>query len=94
MRNNMGLPQGSILGPLLFSLFINDFPCCCPDVECQLHADDTVIYTSAKSPAKVAAILSEQMERISTWLQENHLTLNVKKTVLCASLIGKQKMRK
>lgn len=79
----MGLPQGSILGPLLFSLFINDLPCCCPDVECQLYADKTVIYTSVKSPAKVAASLNEQMEMISIWLKENHhrLTLIVEKSV-------------
>jgi len=42
----MGLPQGSIYGPLLFNFVVKD-------VECQLYANDTVIYTSAKSSAKV-----------------------------------------
>jgi len=61
----MGLPQGSIFGPLLFNFVVKD-------VECQLYANDTVIYTSAKSSAKVAAVLNEQMKSISMWLQENH----------------------
>ncbi len=51
-----------------------------------MSADDTVIYTSAKSSAKVVALLNEQMEKISKWLQEDNLTLNVKKTVfMCFS---------
>ncbi len=78
----MGLPQGSILGPMLFILLVNYLPSICPDVECQLYADDTVIWASAK----VVALLNEQMEKISKWLQENNLTLNVNKTVfMCFS---------
>lgn len=48
MNNKMGLSQGSILGPLIFSLFMNNSLCFCPDVEYQLNADDTLIYTSNK----------------------------------------------
>lgn len=81
MNNKMGLSQGSILGPLIFCLFINNLLCCCPDVE--LNADDTVIYTSDKSSAKVATILNEP---------ENHLTLNVKKTLLIENKKKKERV--
>ena len=80
-RSRMGIPQGSILGPLLFSLYINDLPSCCKDTTCQMYADDTIIYVSAVSPCKAAEILTREMEGVSQWLKRNNLTLNLKKTV-------------
>lgn len=67
-----GVPQGSILGPILFSLYVNDLAKVCPIVNLQLYADDTVLYVHAKSAALVPVFL---------WLNESCLHLNTKKTV-------------
>ena len=76
-----GVPQGSILGPLLFSLYINDLPSVCPDVETLLYADDTVMYVHAKTKQLAAAKLTSALEQISKWLNCSCLQLNLKKTV-------------
>lgn len=76
-----GVPQGSILGPLLFSLYINDLPSVCPDVETQLYADDTVMYVHARTNQLAAAKLTSALEQISKWLNCSCLQLNLKKTV-------------
>ena len=91
-RSRMGIPQGSILGPLLFSLYINDLPISCKRAGCQMYADDTIIYVSAKTPSVAAEMLTNEMEGISQWLKNNHLTLNLKKTVsMCFSMRRKAK---
>jgi len=76
-----GVPQGSILGPLLFSLYINDLPSVCPDDYIQMYADDTVIYTHGKNIKQVSEKLTQSMAHVAEWLNQSCLKLNVNKTV-------------
>lgn len=64
---SVGVPQGSVLGPLLFSLYVNDLPLACPEVETQMYADDTVILAHGRDRCEVAAKLTAAMAKIATW---------------------------
>ena len=75
----LGVPQGSVLGPLLFSLYINDLPSICMDMETLMYADDTVIFTHGKDVETVANKLTAAMERVAEWLSDSCLTLNTEK---------------
>ena len=75
-----GVPQGSILGPLLFLVYINDIENVFCDVKFQLYADDTVIYYSGKNGKNVNKILQKGVDKFIEWSEINQLTINIKKT--------------
>lgn len=77
----VGVPQGSVLGPLLFSLYVNDLPLVCPQVDTLMYADDTVILAHGRDRHEVATKLTVAMAKIATWLSGSCMTLNVSKTV-------------
>ena len=74
-----GVPQGSILGPLLFLLFFNDFPDCLTTCSTIMFADDTVIFSSGKTSQEVANILNNEITNVERFLTENELIINLKK---------------
>ena len=75
-----GVPQGSILGPLLFSLYINDITHAASKCKIILYADDTAIYFSHENAAEIQLALREDFNAVSEWLELNKLTLNASKT--------------
>ena len=77
-----GVPQGSILGPLLFILYLNDLPRVVKHCKISLYADDTCVYVASKDPAELEAMLNKDLESMSKWYSHNELLLNAKKCKL------------
>ena len=75
-----GVPQGAVLGPLLFIMYINDLNNVSNEVFSILFADDTRVFIEGDNIESAIEILNSELEKISTWLTENKLALNVSKS--------------
>ena len=74
-----GVPQGSILGPLLFLIYINDMSAS-DGCRLALYADDSALIFSHSDPTIIASRLSEELASCRRWLIDNKLSLHVGKT--------------
>jgi len=76
------VPQGSILGSLLFISFANDLPSSVNHSQVSLYADDTTVYFAHRDPSVVMNMLNEDLTTVAQWIENNELKLNVSKTNL------------
>ena len=75
-----GVPQGSILGPILFLLYINDICNISQKLNFILFADDTNVFVDGKSHSEVSTVLNNELKNVTVWFKVNKLSLNVDKT--------------
>jgi len=75
-----GVPQGSILGPILFLLFINDMPEVLSQCSIEMYADDTLLYFHGTDLNTIERVLNNDLKQFTTWLHINQMNVNVSKT--------------
>ena len=75
-----GVPQGSILGPLLFLMFINNLPLYTNNVATDLYADDTTLYMVGETQEYIEQNLQMALQNLSEWCKLNGMLLNTDKT--------------
>lgn len=77
---NCGVPQGSCLGPLLYTIFTNDLPLAVKRANIAMYADDSTIYTSALTTNELDTVLNAELRLVAEWVERNELVLNISKT--------------
>ena len=75
-----GIPQGSILGPILFLLYMNDIENCSKLLSFVLFADDTNIFYSNSCLEVINEVVQTEINKVTEWLNVNKLSLNITKT--------------
>ena len=87
---NAGVPQGSVLGPALFLLFINDLPLIINEAYLDFYADDSTVHTSNKQQLKVQNDLQQGSDNFENWCSKNDMLVHLKKT--CCMSIGTRQL--
>ena len=87
----VGVPQGSILGPLLFLIYINDLPAALTKLIPIMFADDTNVIIKGKDIHELTLTLNSELEQLSDYFKSNKLKLNTDKTtIVCFRKKGKK----
>ena len=91
-----GVPQGSILGPLLFLLYINDISYSSEILKFILYADDTNIFHSWESIDELCDVVNTELQGVMQWFKANRLSVNLKKTnfVIFGNSVKLKKIKK
>ena len=77
-----GVPQGSILGPLLFRIYVNDLPNYASNLFSVLYVDDTDMFASGKDKENLVYNLNKTLLNVSDWIKAIKLSINVKKNII------------
>jgi len=77
-----GVPQGNVLGPLLFLLYVNDIQNCVPSIPIKLYADDTNVFIHGNNIDAITFDAEDCIHNLNKWFVANKLSLSIDKTCL------------